>query len=171
MDPWYPAHPKITACPSCVDQRKYLEVVRSFDVAKNPRYAVRDTTGDGVPDTFCNIFVADVAEALGRQLPHWWLGKELSANDMYDWLLRHGPKYGWANVSAEAAMASVYKANLTVAAWKNPARGPGHIAIVLPIPTDDPFNPFIAQAGRENFVGRRLTTGFGGRHPGFFTCR
>ena len=70
-NPWVPVRPALTSCPNCRSQDRYLAVVRQFDVDTAERYRVRDTTGDGLADTFCNVFATDVAQAMGVLLPHW----------------------------------------------------------------------------------------------------
>lgn len=173
--PWLPTDPAVRSCHT--DGRttkRYMDVVRQFGVETNPRYRMRDGNNDGIIDTYCNVFVTDVAEAYGCYLPHWHLNSEFSANRLIEWLRSDsaagGVRYGWEMVSPYAAKAAVMEGLLTIACYRNP-KGVGHVAVVLPIPSDDDSNPYIAQAGRKNFVGRRLTDGFGTLPVVFFTCR
>jgi len=122
------------------------------------RYARRDVTGDGVPETWCNLYAQDVAEALGVPLP-----RNTRANDLCDWLAAQSavPGNGWETASAHVAQAMADAGGLALACWKNPTPGaPGHIAIVTPrLDPDEPVH--IAQAGRVNFLRAPLQAGFG----------
>lgn len=173
--PWLPVNPDVRSCHT--DGRtvkRYLEVVRQFNVERHPRYKVRDGNHDGKDDTYCNVFVSDVGEAYGLYLPHWHLNMEFSANRLIDWFRSDsdagGTKYGWEEHTPHETMGAVMEGIFGVVTHKNPS-GIGHVAVVLPIETSDDSNPYIAQAGRTNFVGRRLTDGFGDKPVRFFTCR
>lgn len=158
---WVPAQADLHCCRNCRTPARYLEVVGQFDVEHAARYRAVDGK------TYCNIFASDVAAAMGCLLPHWWLSRELSVNDLVPWLKRTGVDYGWERLdSAHTAIAAALAGMLTVATLV--AEGHGHIAVVLPI---DDGQPWIAQAGRTNFAHARLAAGFGTRTPEFFTCR
>jgi hypothetical protein len=157
--------PKTTCCPNCRSPSRLVEVLASLDVENSPRYRVRDTTGDGKPDTFCNIFVWDATRALGCELEHWWNGKELSANGLCDWLANVGTHYGWTEVSDFGAALAVVKGKPVVAAWRNP-KGTGHVAMVLPPGEGGALR--IAQAGKRNLFDVELTKGFGVHVPRFY---
>jgi hypothetical protein len=152
-------------CASCRSPSRYLEVVKQFDVENNPRYKVRDTSGDGKPDTFCNIFLWDVTRAMGCEIEHWWDGKELSANGVADWLVKEGSRYGWQDVGLLGAADQAARGRPTIAVWKNPG-GTGHVAVVVPTGNGQLQ---IAQAGRLNFFDKPLRSGFGDHPVKFYT--
>jgi len=151
----------------------YNNVINQFAVARNPRYAIRDSSGDGKPDTFCNIFVWDVTRAMGAEIPHWVdkrtgqpttvynysQSRELDANATMDWLRQHGAQYGWRQVSAEEAQRLANQGHPTMVGWKNP-RGIGHVAIVRPGNINE-RGPAIAQAGATNVNYAHVRDTFG----------
>lgn len=119
------------------------------------RYQSRDVTGDGVAETFCNLFAQDVAEAMGAALP-----RHMLANATVAWLdaeaIRDASE--WCAVDAHAAQATANEGGLALAGWVNPS-GPGHLAVVVPALGD--LGTWIAQAGRHNFTRAPLMSGFG----------
>lgn len=132
-----------------------IAVAGQFDVENAERYRMRDITGDGKPETFCNAFAADVCDALGAPIPYRTLANELQA-----WLLVEGPSHGWRlapNIIAATAM--VAAGCPVLATWHNPD-GPGHIAVGVP---SCDAGLHVAQAGRSNFSCRPVTAGFGAR--------
>jgi len=134
-------------------------VLAQFDVEANPRYRVRDTSGDGVEDTFCNIFVWDATRALGCELDHYdENGRERSANGLALWLETCGPYQDWLQVDASTAGACAARGRPVVAVWRNPGKGPGHVAVLLP-PHGAQLR--IAQAGRSNLFDVPIVRGFG----------
>jgi len=145
-----------------------VRVIEQFHVGTSERYRVRDTSGDGKPDTFCNIFASDVALGMGVVLPHDVLdsgdpaepmhGKELSANATVRWLRQHGPRYGWQQVTEGEARAAADEGRFAVVTWLNVA-GSGHIAVLRP---SEAGHTMIAQAGRSCFEKGTLAQGFGG---------
>lgn len=135
------------------------KVIDQFEVETSDRYRVRDTSGDGIPDTFCNIFAWDVTRALCAEIPHWWRGRELSANGVHDWLVQHGRTYGWEEGRAVDAVRAANLGAPAVAVWRNPS-GSGHIAVVRPSLT--PSEPMmLAQAGRQNLRRASIAQCFG----------
>lgn len=144
-----------------------IRVLEQFHVGTSRRYAVRDSSGDGKLNTFCNCFASDVALAMSVTLPHEvdeqgdpaepLRGKELTANATVRWLRQHGPRFGWRQVSEAEAREAANKGHFAVATWLNVA-GTGHIAVLRPGPGD---RTMIAQAGAHNFESGRLEQGFG----------
>lgn len=142
-------------------------VLEQFNVGTSRRYAIRDTSGDGRPDSFCNIFASDVAHAMGVVLPHEvnehgdptepLRGKELSANATARWLRQHGPRFGWKPATETQAREAANAGHFAVATWLHVA-GTGHIAVLRPSDSD---RTLIAQAGRHNFEKGTLAQGFG----------
>ncbi|QUV80208.1 MULTISPECIES: LysM peptidoglycan-binding domain-containing protein [Chloracidobacterium] len=153
----------------------YNNVINQFAVAHNPRYAIRDSSGDGIKDTFCNIFVWDVTRAMGAEIPHWVdkrtgqpttvynysQSRELDANATMDWLRQHGAQHGWRRVSAEEAQRLANEGHPTMVGWKNPG-GIGHVAIVRPGNINE-RGPAIAQAGSTNVNYAHVRDTFGSR--------
>jgi len=166
----------------------YNQILNQFNVANNPRYAIRDSNGDGYPDTFCNIFLWDVTLAMGAEIPHWIdrvtgepyvydldlptyssnesnsdYAYEMNANSTYNWLINDGVDYGWEEVTQEQAQASANNGFPTVVSWQNPnGANSGHVAMVRPIDTNEEIGAtgvYIAQAGGTNFNYGDLTEG------------
>ena len=96
-----PVEPVIRSCPCCRSADRLCAVVGALDVT-GPRYAPRDTSGDGKRDTHCDRFVGDVADAMGCVIPQSWRGRELSANGTIDWLAGDGAGYEWPLRIAQA---------------------------------------------------------------------
>lgn len=157
-------------------KENYIKTVAQFQVLNNPRYSRRDVTGDGIAETFCNIFVWDATKALKCEIPHWvdpatgveapmGKGKELSANGVVDWFERHGLGFGWMRCDRLQAVKRAGLGFPTVVLWKNPGRI-GHVAIVLP--SADPRQVRIAQAGVNNLFDADISKGFGNLGPLLF---
>ncbi len=92
-------------------------------VVNDPKYAMRDVTGDGIPETFCNIALNRIAkEAFG------YTGFENKmANAIYAMLKEGGP---WKSVTGEQAAQMAGQNALVVAA--QPAKAHGHVAVIVP---------------------------------------
>lgn len=131
------------------------------------RYAPHDVTGDGKPETFCNVFAQDMAEAMGVLLP-----RNMRANELRAWLLGAGVKNSWAlgtlweRSDAHAGMAMAEQGCFAVASWANPTGGPGHIAVLMPSLGE--AGVWAAQAGAVCFVRELLQRGFGQIAPDIF---
>lgn len=174
VDPWRPVTAPICGGPG--DRRADLleRIIAQFQVTTNPRYAVRDTSGDGEPDTHCDAFVCDVTAALGAPIPFWVIGdgepsapgkgRELSANGSIQWLHTRGRDYDWRTAKVDGAMAAANNGMPVVAAYYN-HRGIGHVAIVRPGTPHLERGLPIAQAGARNFDDGYLIDGFGTRAP------
>jgi peptidoglycan hydrolase-like protein with peptidoglycan-binding domain len=166
-----PTDPPVRGDPARRNASTYNNVINQFAVGNNPRYTPRDSSGDGVRDTFCNIFVWDVTKAMGAEIPHWVDGKgnptgvgqgrELSANGTVDWLHQNGNRHGWRKVSAQEAQAMANQGHPAVAVWKNTG-GIGHVAVVRPGEVTSQ-GPAIAQAGARNFNNGHVKDSFGNR--------
>lgn len=147
-----------------------LKVVEQFHVETSERYRIRDTSGDGVPDTFCNIFASDVMGALDVALPHEidgfgdpaapLKGHELSANATVAWLRMHGPRFGWRAATELVAREAALAGRPAVVTYDPGPGRIGHIAVLVPGPITT-----IAQAGRQNFSYGPLIKGFGSLIP------
>lgn len=142
-----PVDAPITSSQANRSAKNYDSVIDQFDVANNPRYAQRDSNGDGVTDTFCNIFVSDVTRAMGAEIPHWWQGRELNANATCDWLQNEGAKFGWKKVSEQQAQDLANQGKPVVVTLKN-GGGIGHVGMVRP--GENSNGPALAQSGATN---------------------
>jgi len=147
----------------------YAAVLDALPLFESPRYQPRAGL------TFCNIFVWDATLLLGCEVPHWvgddgdrapW-GKgqrELTANDMADWLQDLGQKYGWGPCGPATAQLLASRGSPAIAAWRNPG-GVGHIAMVRPGELHPVKGPCIAQVGKRNFREGHVLDGFGAGRP------
>lgn len=156
-DGWVPCFPDVFSCESCRAPDKLLSIIQQFKVETDPRYQRDALTGA----TKCNIFAADVALAMSVMLPHWWMSKEESANDLFDWLPRQGKSFGWVPNDWATATSTAAGGCLAIAVWKNPSGASGHIAVLRP-------DGMIAQAGASNFESGPLLKGFGSLSPTFW---
>lgn len=156
-EPWLRIQTEAALLPPSPD--KLRRVIDELDVETAPRYKAKNG------QTFCNIFVTDVCDAMGFAPSHWvdkeagkptpnGTGIELNANGICRWLNKFGPNEGWVQADRKAAMDAAARGHLVIVGWDSKAATPGHVAILLPEGT-------IAQAGRTNFVGKTIREGFG----------
>lgn len=140
-----------------------LRIVHDLDVEKAERYRKRDVTGDGVSETFCNIYVRDFTERLGCPIPEKLAKEQLVWLDSPD-----GRLAGWEECSAEKAVHRAEAGFPTIAGWLNPnPHGHSHIAMVVPASGEAGLH--ISQAGRTNLSNARIGAGFGVYVARFFT--
>lgn len=126
------------------------------------RYTPRDVTGDGIDETWCNLFAQDLAEAMGVELPRY-----MRANQLVEWLSSVGAiSRGWEQVSEQAAQAMADQGQLAIAGWFNRNGGSGHLAVV--VPSLGELMTFVGQVGATNFTRQPLSSGFGSRPVTFF---
>lgn len=155
-----------SACRSAELTRR---IVAQFELDTHLRYLARDLTGDGWPETFCNVFLSEVTAALGVPVPRVrQVGLDLRwmrANDQVRWL-RGADAHGWRACKGDEAQAAVDRGEVAVVGWENPA-GPGHVALV--VPSDGEPGIWTAQAGVTNFARGRVESGFGRMAVEFFT--
>lgn len=156
---------------------KYEEILAQFPV-DHARYTIRDTSGDGRPDTFCNIHSTDVSWALDAPIPHLVDmadrplfarqpgDRELSANATSEWLRKNGKAYGWEKVTAQVAQLHNLAGGPAFAVWRNPTGKSGHIAPLRPTPTGKPQR--IQNVGAVNFRDDVLTRAFGAYVPEYW---
>lgn len=154
--PWQNIKPPAGELPA--HPGKLRAVIEELDVANAPRYR----PGPGV--TWCNIFVTDVITAMGFEPGHWvqadgtpapvGSGKELNANGLVRWLIEYGPVKGWIEADKATATDAAARGHLVVVGYDSKSNKPGHVAVMLHEGT-------IAQAGRRNFVGETVRSGFG----------
>lgn len=167
LRPWAPAPIALYSQPGARSAALLDAVIDQFHVGTSPRYAVRDANGDGIKDTFCNVFAWDVSRACGRELPHWinadgspslpgGASLELSINRLIGWLKTHGQRFGWNPATRAFAHANANAGAPSIVTYANPG-GHGHIAVIRPNPAD----LTIAQAGGVCFDRGPLARGFG----------
>lgn len=138
------------------------QAVAAEAVETNPDY-VRDVTGDGVPEPWCNLLVERVCRRVGVLLP-----AGLRANEQVEWMLSDaGRVAGWEEVGEHAARAMADAELMVVPGWVNPgpprpdgSRPSGHVGVLLP-------GGKLAQAGARRFSSGTIAQGFGARVPTF----
>lgn len=162
-----------TSTPSNRSAARLVLLVAQERVETNPSYVRRDVTGDGILETWCNLFAANVSARMGAPLP---LGKR--ANELHAWLVAQaaarasGVVVGWEKTDAHTAQAMADQGCLAIAAWANPMRNAdgspqsGHIAILMPSLGES--GVWCAQAGKLNFTRELLQRGFGAISPDMF---
>lgn len=168
VPPWMPLEAPLLGTEDNRSAHLLLDIVRQFDVERAPRYAPKDGR------TWCKTFLWDVLSALdcGEVAAHWvdrsgvptkprTMGaRETRANDVVQRLSHR--LYSWREATPDEAYAHAELGRPAVVGWFNLNGGPGHVAIVLP-------GRVIAQAGKTNFVGRPLASGFGSLPVSFWT--
>lgn len=132
-----------------------MAVVAEHQFRGAARYRPRDLTGDGRPETFCNVHSCDVAEAMGVLLP-----RGLRANALMEWLIgasHRQPESQWEIVDAHVAQACADVGQLALATWFNRG-GPGQ---------GEP-GTWVSNVGARNFLRGQLAEAFGDRPVTFF---
>lgn len=122
--------------------------------------------------TFCNIATSDFCQIAKAPMPHWWNGKEMRANMMYDELNKPASTYApkWTKtgtVASALAVKNLAKVGIPqVAVWKNPSGGPGHIMPIIDKPAGKSDKPgacgiWVVGAGRHCTDGCPIEDQFG----------
>jgi hypothetical protein len=167
-----PVDAPIKGSPGTRDTNTYNSVIDQFQVDKNPRYTPRAHKPGGSLQTFCNIFVWDVTEAMGSPLPHWVDGngnpaqpgkgsRELNGNASVDWLAQHGSRFGWKEVDEAEAQEYANKGHAVVAGQKEIGKSKiGHVAMVRPGKITR-HGPSVANAGGRNINKAQVAQVFG----------
>ncbi len=133
---------------------------------------------DGTPVktsvTHCDAFVKKACDLLGAPMTPGE-GSHDHANQQYDWLVDQAASHddpteeGWHEVTALEAQALANQGGVVVAACRNIAGNPGHVAMVRPSDKDTAAifadGPQIAQAGKVNYNSTSVAEGFH-YHPG-----
>lgn len=141
-------------------------VIDQFEVETAQRYRVRDVTGDGKKETFCNVYTSDVTAALSAPISHFLGGKWQDVHDNALWL--QDPENKWVRCFAEFAQRRANQGFPSVVVWSATEPGHGHIAVLRP--SDAGSGIWISQAGARNYRRAPLAAGFGTRSPlQFFT--
>lgn len=157
---WIVANPALTNLTGTRNAALYSAIINQFNVEDNERYRVNK---QGIGDTYCNIYTWDITRAMGAEIPHFIEEatgkpvtsggegiKEMTANDINDWLHTYGEQYGWTQVTAQEAQEYANQGSPAITSWKNPD-GHGHLQVVCPS-RDGTYNQergvTISQAGR-----------------------
>jgi len=153
VERWEPVTPRKT-CGTLPGRTPeiYEAIIDQFNVENAPRYK----PGNGA--TYCNIFVWDVTRALCCEIPHWKGPRELTANNLVDWLDGPGNEHGWYKVSDVMAGMSAERGSPTIAVARN-LKGHGHIAMLVPAHNQPGL--WVAQAGLKCARRMPLATAFG----------
>lgn len=147
MDDWLPEDYRVT--PHCPLQgvpgnrsgQALWCLVLLHRLDTHPRYQKHDVTGDGKPETFCNVAAADLTKALGCGLPR------LLARQQIEWL---GKQRDWWAVNEAEATGRAILGFPVVACWVNPdPERPSHVALGVPPPAGF-AGLYVAQAGATN---------------------
>lgn len=138
------------------------DVLDSLNVERNPRYLPSGPKGNRT--TWCNRFAQDALRQLGVPQQHAPSGL---ANQMNDFLNKKGAVNGWRRVSAQEAQQMANLGKPTLATWKNPTGGHGHIGVIRPGELKG-GSPTMAQAGGRNFNNGTVRQGFGSKEPQYF---
>lgn len=113
-----------------------------------PEYAPKDGT------TFCNKFVAEVAETMGFK---GLAG--LLANDIIDLIAKHDQ---WSTMSLEKAQDLANGGSLIIACLKDTPHG--HVNVICPgkIKSSGRWGqvPGVCNVGKENFIGKSISYAF-----------
>lgn len=131
-----------------------LALVQLIDPEHNVSLQPHDVTGDGKPETFCNVFVRTLFSLMEAEIP------PMLANQLYDWFRSdEGYQAGFRPISMSAA-APLAEAGLpVVGVWRNTA-GHGHVVAVVPARDENgkpiPGALHSAQAGASNWNNRPL---------------
>lgn len=121
-----------------------LAAVDQVDPENNPELQKRDVTGDGIDETFCNVFVRLVLALFGLIIP------AKLCNDLVGWFAGpEGEAAGWVKCTREAAALRAELGYPTVGVWKNPSGKHGHIVLVVPAIGGTGMHT--AQAGAKNW--------------------
>lgn len=150
-----------------------LEVVEDLCLDRNFAFQAHRralNSGQVISVTLCSDAINALTLGLGCPVP---IDLDLSdgatlANAQHDWLLgAAGQAKGWKVVDAQTARQRAASGFPTVATWKNPTGGHGHIMLVRPN-LKDPGHMYLAGAGSRTGGCIRFEDSFGlSLHPDF----
>ncbi len=131
-----------------------IKAVADSNIEHNPRYVSL------YGETYCNIFAWDIGRKLGVNVPHWFEGEELTANELFDWFndINKGGVNGegYREIAMHEAQ-SLANDGIPVFAVRKDHNNNGHIMLVYPdtdqTNTEDEI-PLVASVGVQNRVGR-----------------
>jgi hypothetical protein len=152
------------------------KIIDWLDVEKHERYR----PGGGA--TYCNIYAYDYCYLGAGFLPRvWWTNgalqrlangekveplyektvREMNANSLHDWLVDHGPSFGWRRVAGVGDLQNAANAGrlALICAKRKDLNRSGHIVAVVPETTaqkairqsGEVRTPLQSQAGSTNF--------------------
>lgn len=131
-----------------IGSQELHRVIEWLDVENSPRYRPGKFT-------YCNVYAYDYCYLLGVYLPRvWWSESsiysihrgqvpsviwadtviELSANGLFEWLLKLGGSFGWVEIESVSDVQKKANAgNVAIIVSRNTeASVPGHISVVVP---------------------------------------
>lgn len=145
------------------------------------RYKKETVKGENnteITTTFCNVYGADMVNAMGGYLPRVWYAEdlnspvkiapeklathmkiELSANQIGSWLNKWGAEYGWRPTGDAQAAQQAANAGRVVIIQATNTSGSGHVNVILAEGQghehtegkDGSYQPLQSQAGKSNF--------------------
>ena len=144
-----PGRPRRDGATPAERARQLLAIAAWLDVERSPRYAPVEGRG------CCHVYAADYCYLAGAYLPRvWWTGgalaalaagtavtpangttvTELAASALFDWLVAHGPQFGWRPAGDVARLQQAANAGAValVCAQRAGTRRSGHVTVVLP---------------------------------------
>lgn len=147
-----------------------LELEYNFAFQPHTRLIAGNAVG---PLTLCSDAINALTNALGCPIPISLplRGGETLANAQHDWLLGPaGQAARWLLVDLHTARQRAETGFPTVATWKNPSGGHGHIMLLRPAPPSHPGHIYVAGAGSRVGGCIRIEDSFGlSLHPDFVT--
>jgi hypothetical protein len=154
---------RLTSTPQNRSPARLASIVAEHHFRGHARYTPRDVSGDGLADTFCNLFAQDICEAMSVVLP-----RNMRANDLVRWLssAAEARELGWEPVEEHTAQRMADEGQLAVAAWYNRNGATGHIAVL--VPSLGEAGTWCAQAGKSNFTRSTVASGFGAVPVSYF---
>lgn len=137
-----------------------LEIVELIDACceayDDPAFKPRDTSGDGINETFCNFAVRSIASAVG----YHHFPPDAMANQMIDFM---ASSPDWVEIQMDQAQDSANHGRLIIATQK--AAGHGHICVVRP--GIEAYSskwerkvPKVINVGKTNFIARGVNFAF-----------
>lgn len=123
----------------------------AYDIYQTPK----DVTGDGKPETFCNLAVQHVCGRMGYEK-----FKGLVANQMIDFMRR---SFDWEKIEMSRAQELTNGGRLVLAGQQ--AQGHGHVAVIRPGVAEfsgswNEKAPKACNVGATSFIGKRLSFAF-----------
>lgn len=154
-----------------------LAVISGLALESNFAFQPHTRVIDGKPVgplTLCSDAINALTLALGCPVPITLklAPGETLANAQHDYLLGpDGSAAGWSVVDLETARQRAETGFPTVATWKNPSGGHGHIMLCRPAPLTNAGHLYVAGAGSRTSGCLRIEESFGlSIHPDFVTC-
>ncbi|MEW5743658.1 MAG: hypothetical protein AB1938_32400 [Myxococcota bacterium] len=115
-------------------------VIDQFAVGTNPRYAAQKPG-----ESRGHVFAWDVSMAMGCEIPHYHLGREMTCSATIDWVRFKSTEHGWRRVDRQNAIACADRGELVLVISKNPKRKA--LGVVRPGGAGDDGHPRVASGG------------------------